>query len=46
MDVIKELLEHADIKAAISQCMADYEGFNLGKRETKEFLDKLGLIKD
>jgi len=22
--------------------MADYEGFNLGKRETKEFLEKLG----
>ena len=45
MDVIKELLEYADTKAAlagISQCMADYEGFNLGKRETKEFLEKLG----
>jgi hypothetical protein len=45
MDVIKELLEYADTKAAlagISQCMADYEGFHLGKRETKEFLEKLG----
>ena len=42
MDVIKRLLEYADTKAAISQCMADYEGFNLGKRETKEFLEKLG----
>ena len=42
MYVIKELLEHADTSAAISQCMADYEGFNLGKRETEEFLDKLG----
>ena len=42
MYVIKELLEHADTGAAISQCMADYEGFNLGKRETEEFLDKLG----
>ena len=42
MYVIKELLEHTDTKAAISQCMADYEGFNLGKRETKEFLEKLG----
>ena len=41
MYVIKELLEHTDTKAAISQCMADYEGFNLGKRETKEFLEKL-----
>jgi len=47
MDVIKELLEYADTKAAlagISQCMADYEGFHLGKRETKEFLEKLSLI--
>jgi hypothetical protein len=49
MDVIKELLEHVDtldpvtgnISAAISQCMADYEGWHLGKRETEEFLDKL-----
>ena len=42
MNVIKELLEHTDTKATISQCMADYEGFHLGKRETKEFLEKLG----
>ena len=45
MGVIRELLEYADTKAAlagISQCMADYEGFHLGKRETKEFLEKLG----
>jgi thymidylate synthase (FAD) len=45
MDVIKELLEYADTKAAlagISQCMADYEGFHLGKRETEEFLEKIG----
>ncbi len=41
MYVIKELLEDADTKSAISQCMADYEGFNLGKRETEEFLEKL-----
>jgi len=41
MYVIKELLEDADTKSAISQCMADYEGFNLGKRETEEFLEKI-----
>ena len=41
MYVIKELLENADTKTAIAQCMADYEGFNLGKRETEEFLEKL-----
>ncbi len=41
MYVIKELLEDADTNSAISQCMADYEGFNLGKRETEEFLEKL-----
>ena len=41
MYVIKELLEDADTKSAISQCMADYEGFNLGKRETEELLEKI-----
>ena len=41
MCIIKELLEHADTKSAISQCMADYEGFNLGKREETEFLEKI-----
>ena len=49
MYVIKELLEHVDtldpvtgnISAAISQCKADYEGFNLGKRETEELLEKI-----
>jgi thymidylate synthase (FAD) len=42
MDVIKELLEHADTKAGLAGCMADYEGWHLGKRETKEFLEKIG----
>ena len=41
MYVIKELLEDVDTKSAISQCMADYEGFNLGKRETEELLEKI-----
>ncbi len=41
MDVIKSLLEYADTKAAMAGCMADYEGWHLGKRETEEFLEKL-----
>ena len=42
MDVIKELLEYADTKAGLAGCMANYEGWHLGKRETKEFLEKIG----
>jgi len=42
MDVIKSLLEYADTKAALAGCMADYEGWHLGKRETEEFLEKIG----
>ena len=41
MNVIKELLENADAKAALARCMANYEGFHLGKREQKEFLWKI-----
>ena len=41
MDVIKSLLEFADPKAALAGCMADYEGWHLGKRETEEFLEKI-----
>jgi len=41
MDVIKSLLEFADTKAAMAGCMADYEGWHLGKRETEEFLEKI-----
>jgi len=42
MDVIKELLQYADTKAGLAGCMANYEGWHLGKRETKEFLEKIG----
>jgi hypothetical protein len=42
MDVIKRLLEYSDTKAGLAGCMADYEGWHLGKRETKEFLEKIG----
>ena len=41
MYVIKELLHNVDTKTAIKQCEADYESFNLGKRETDEFLEKI-----
>jgi len=41
MNVIKELLENADAKAALARCMANHEGFHLEKLEQKEFLWKL-----
>jgi len=42
MGVIKELLEYADTKAALAGMNAGVLESKLGKRETKEFLEKIG----
>ena len=47
MGVIKELLEYADTKAALAGMSTKGTGIlesKLGKRETKEFLEKIGEI--